>query len=140
MTSTILLETPGNVSFLSQFLHPVLLTPSSFIAYLIYSLNMQPVSLQRASQVAQVLKNLPANAGDWGSIPGSERSLEEGVATHCNIPVCRIPWTEEPGGLLSVGSQRVGHDFARMHARLSMHACTAMQTLLTIIAREHVLS
>ena len=44
-------------------------------------------------------KNLPANAGDVGSIPGSRRSLEEGMATHSSILAWRIPWTEEPGEL-----------------------------------------
>ena len=36
--------------------------------------------------------------------------LEKGIATHSSIPACRIPWTEEPGRLQSMGSQRVGHD------------------------------
>ena len=55
-----------------------------------------------ASQVALVVKNLPANAEDirdTGSIPGSRRSLEKGMATHCSILAWRIPWAEEPGGL-----------------------------------------
>ena len=41
---------------------------------------------------------------------GCEDPLEEGMATHSRILVWRIPWAEEPGGLQSVGSQRVGHD------------------------------
>ena len=41
---------------------------------------------------------------------GQEDPLEEGMATHSSILAWRIPWTEEPGGLESVGSQRVGHD------------------------------
>ena len=60
-----------------------------------------------------VVENQPANAGDVrdvGSIPGSEDPLEEGMATHSSILVWRIPWTEEPGGLWSMGLQRVGHD------------------------------
>ena len=58
-------------------------------------------------------KNLPANAGDTGevdSIPGWEDSLEEKMATHSSILAWRIPSTEEPGGLQSLGSQRVGHN------------------------------
>ena len=39
-----------------------------------------------------------------------EVSLEEGMATHARIPAWRIPWTEDPGRLQSIGSQRVGHD------------------------------
>ena len=45
-------------------------------------------------------------------ILGPEDPLEEGMATHSSILAWRIPWTEEPGGLLSVGSQRVGQDSA----------------------------
>ena len=55
-----------------------------------------------ASQVVLVVKNLPANAGDLrdaGSIPGSEDSLEEGMATHSSFLAWRIPWIEELGGL-----------------------------------------
>ena len=62
---------------------------------------------------ALVVKNLPACAGnvrDPGSIPGSGRSPGGGRATHSSILAWRIPWTVEPGGLQSVGSQRVGHN------------------------------
>ena len=48
------------------------------------------------------------NAGDPDSIPGREDPLEKGMATHSSILAWRIPWTEEPGGLQSMGSQRVG--------------------------------
>ena len=60
-----------------------------------------------------VVKNLPANAEDVrdeGLILGSGTSLEEGTATHSSILTWRIPWTEEPVRLRSVGSQRVRHD------------------------------
>ena len=53
-----------------------------------------------------VVENPPANAGDERDaslIPGSGRSLEEGMATHSSILAWRIPWTEEPGGLQSMG-------------------------------------
>ena len=62
--------------------------------------------------MALLVKNLLANAGDkrhGGSIPGSEDSLEKGMATHSSVLVWRIPWTEEPGGLQSIASQRAGH-------------------------------
>ena len=42
-------------------------------------------------------KNLPVNAGDSGSIPGSEDPLEKEMATHSSILAWEIPWTEEPG-------------------------------------------
>ena len=60
-----------------------------------------------------MIKTPPANTGDTrdtDSIPGEEDSLEEGMATHPSILAWRIPWTEEPGGLQSMGPQRVGHD------------------------------
>ena len=56
------------------------------------------------------VKNLPANAGDLGFIPGWEDPLEKGMATHSSTLAWLSPWTEEPGGLQSLGSQRVGHD------------------------------
>ena len=58
-----------------------------------------------------MVKNLPANAGDTGSIPGSGSSPGEGNGNPLQYSSWRIPWTEEPGGLLSMVSQRVGHDF-----------------------------
>ena len=54
-----------------------------------------------------VVKNLPAN--EVCSL-GGEDPLEEEKATHSSILVWEIPWTEEPGGLQSVGSPRVGHE------------------------------
>ena len=58
------------------------------------------------------VKNLPANAGDVGSIPGSGSSLEKGMATHSRILAWRIPRKEEPDGLQTMGSQRVRHSWA----------------------------
>ena len=55
-------------------------------------------------------KESACNAGDLGLIPGSEDALEEGMATHSSIPAWRMPWTEEAGGLQSMGLQVVGHD------------------------------
>ena len=57
-----------------------------------------------------MVKNPPANAGDTGLIPGWEGPLEKEMATHPSILAWRIPWAEEPGGLQSMGWQRVGHD------------------------------
>ena len=53
---------------------------------------------------------LPCNEGDPGLIPGSKDSLEKEMATHSSFLAWRIPQTEEPGGLQSIGSQRVGRD------------------------------
>ena len=66
-----------------------------------------------ASQVALVVKNSSASAGDARMrirSLGREDPLEKEMATHSSILAWRIPRTEEPGGLLSMGSQRVGHD------------------------------
>ena len=60
-----------------------------------------------------MVKNPPAKVGttgDIGSILGQEDPLEEGMVTHSSILAWRIPRIEEPGGLQSVESQRVGHD------------------------------
>ena len=57
-----------------------------------------------------VAKNLPANAGDSGWIPGLRRSPGEGNTTHSSIFAWKIPGMEEPGRLQSVGSLRVGHN------------------------------
>ena len=54
----------------------------------------------------------PRDAGDVGSIAGSVRSLEEGMAAHSSVLAWRIPWTEEPGGLQSMWSQTVKHDWS----------------------------
>ena len=55
-------------------------------------------------------KNPPAMQDTWVQFLGQEDPLEKGMVTHCSILAWRIPWTEEPGGLQSMGSQRVGHD------------------------------
>ena len=68
------------------------------------------IILHRASLVAQTVKNLPAILETWVRSLGWEDPLEKGMATHSSILAWRIPWTEEPGGLQSTGSQKVGHD------------------------------
>ena len=62
--------------------------------------------------MAQLVKNPPAMRETWIRSLGWEDPLEKEVATHSNILAWRIPWTEEPGGLQSMGLQRVGHDWA----------------------------
>ena len=57
-----------------------------------------------------VVKNLPANAGDTGSIPGQEDPPENEMTTHSSIFAWEIPWTEEPGRLQFMGLQRVRHN------------------------------
>ena len=57
-----------------------------------------------------VIKNLPAKQETWVQSPSQEDPLEKEVATHPSILAWEIPWAEEPGGLQSMGSQRVRHD------------------------------
>ena len=64
----------------------------------------------KTSLVAQMVKKLPAIQETWVQSLGQEDPLEKGMATHSSILACRIPWTEEPGGLQPMGSQRVGHN------------------------------
>ena len=63
-----------------------------------------------ASLVAQMVKHLPTTWETWVQSLGWEDPLEKEMATHSSIHAWKIPWTKEPGGLHSMGSQRVGHD------------------------------
>ena len=63
-----------------------------------------------ASLVAQRLKRLPVTQETRVQSLGGKDPLEKGMATHSSTLAWRIPWTEEPGGLQSMGSQRVRHD------------------------------
>ena len=71
--------------------------------------------LLRASLVAQIVKNLPATQEIRVQLLGQEDPLEKGMVTRASILAWRVPWTEEPGGLLSMGSQRVRHGCATTH-------------------------
>ena len=71
-----------------------------------------PLHCSWASLVAQAVKNPPAIRETWVRFLSWEDPLEKGTATHSSILAWRIPWTEEPGELQSMGSQRVRHDWA----------------------------
>ena len=88
---------------LSSFLDRSILLSLTYPRILLLSL------LSWASLVAQKVKNLPAMKTQVRFL-GWEDPLEKGMATHSSIVAWRIPWTEEPGGLQSIGSQRVGYD------------------------------
>ena len=60
--------------------------------------------------MAQTVKNLAAMQETWVRSLGREDPPEKEMATHSSILAWRIPWTEEPGGLQSMGLQRVGHN------------------------------
>ena len=64
----------------------------------------------QTSLVAQMVKRLPTMWETWVRSLGREDPLEKEMATHSSTLAWRIPWMEEPGGLKSMGSQRVGHD------------------------------
>ena len=68
------------------------------------------LGLLLASPVAQMVKNLPAIQETQVQSLGQEDPLEEGMATHSSILAWRMSWTEEPGGLQSLGSPRVRHN------------------------------
>ena len=83
-----------------------------------------------------VVKNPLTSAGDVGDrglIPGLGRSPEGGKATHPSIIAWKIPWTEEPGRLQSMGWQRVRHERATEHTHIIQVTgtlCIAQETLL----------
>ena len=82
--------------------------------YLITTFHLIVILIHRASLVAQTVKNLPArretSVRSLGWKDSLEKGMEKAMATHSSILACRIPWTEEPGGLQSVGLQRVRHN------------------------------
>ena len=69
-----------------------------------------PEPPEKAFLVAQTVKNPPEMWETQVRSLGQEDPLEKGMATHSSILAWRVPWTEEPGGLQSMGSPRVGHD------------------------------
>ena len=72
-----------------------------------------------------MVKNLSATQGTWVLSLGREDTLEKGMATHSSILAWRIPWTEEPGGLESMGSERIGRDqHTHTHNCISKHSCS----------------
>ena len=69
--------------------------------------NKESIGIESAACL--VAKNLPAMQETWVQSLGQDNPLEKGMATHSSIPL-RIPWTEEPGGLQFMGSQRDRHN------------------------------
>ena len=70
------------------------------------------VTFMWASLVTQIVENLPAMQETWVQSLGRADSLEKGMATHSSIVTWRIPWTEEPGGLIV-------HEFAKNRTQMS---------------------
>ena len=82
------------------------------------------IHVHMASLVAQLVKSLPAMWETWVQSLGWEDPLETEMATYSSILACRIPSTEEPGGLQSTGSQRVGHNWGT-----DTHTCMYISVL-----------
>ena len=76
----------------------------AFLEKFVISVYIHPAFMW-ASLMAQIVKNLPVMQETWVRSLGREDPLEKGVATHSSILAWRIPWTEEPGGLPSMGLQ-----------------------------------
>ena len=89
-----------------------------------------------ASLVAQMVKNLPAMQETWVQSLGWKDLLEEGMATHSNILSWRIPGSEEPGGLLSMGLHRVGHDWSDLAAAAVKSSLNTSNQCLISIHKE----
>ena len=83
----------------------LLMRPLASSCFLITRKFAKSLALPQTWSYGSAIKNLPANAGDLGLIPGLGRSLEEEMATSSNILAWEIPWTEEPGRLQSMGVQ-----------------------------------
>ena len=64
------------------------------------------IRVDQTSMVTETVKNPPSMKETWVQSLGQEDPLEKGVATHSSVPAWEIPWTEEPGGLQSTGSQK----------------------------------
>ena len=73
----------------------------------IFSAALPPTPVAQGLSAGTVVRNPPATLETWGPSPGWEGPLEKEMATHSSTLVCGIPWTEQPGGLWSTGSQSV---------------------------------
>ena len=88
-------------------------------------IHTQVSALSRVSLVAQTVKCPPAMRETWLWSLGQEGPLEKETATHSSILAWKIPWTEKPGGLQSMGLQKVGHDW-----ETSLFLITEIQCLI----------
>ena len=104
--------------FIVQLSHPYMTTGKT-IALIRRTFVGKVMSLLFNMLSAQRLKNLPGTRETWVWSLGQEDTLEKEMATHSSILAWRIPWTEEPGGLQSTGSQKVRHNWATSLSTLS---------------------
>ena len=91
-----------------------------------------------------VVKNLPANVGDLQETHvqslGHEDPLKKEMATHSSTLAWRIPWTEEPGGLLSMGSQRVSPSESSSPRRMSLLLTSSHSELCSVLQTDHMIT
>ena len=90
-----------------------------------------------------MVKNLRALQEIWVRSLGREDALEKGTAAHSSVLAWRIPWTEEPGGLLSVGSNRVGHGWGTNTTTPLLSISVQRRTILIMLGflnYEHAVS
>ena len=83
--------------------------------------------------MVQTVKNLPAMQETWVQSLGQEDPLEKRMATHSSTLTWRIPWTEEPDWLQSMGSQRLEHDLATEHACISEYKDISYGTNISLL-------
>ena len=91
-----------------SFIHPEIFLSNAFLPRTMFKFGDADINL--ASPVVQTVTNLVAMWETWIRSLGQEDPLEKGMATHSSILPWRVPWTEEPGGLQSMGLQIVRHD------------------------------
>ena len=89
------------------------------------------LNISFSSLIAQLVKNLPAMQETPIWFLSQEDSLEESMATHSSTFVWRIPWTEEPGGLHSIGSHRVRRDWSYFSTGAHKHLQTLSQRIVS---------
>ena len=89
--------------------------------------------------MAQTVKRLPTMRETWVRSLRQEDPLEKEMATHSSTLAWKIPWMEEPGRLQSVGSQRVGHDWTRLHLPERSRASLVAQLVKTLPAMQGTL-
>ena len=104
---------------------------------------LNPFILQRTSLVAQTVKRLPTMQDTRVRSLGQEDPLEKAMATHSSTLAWKIPWTEEHGTLQSMGSQKVGHDWATSLSFYRRRSCVSdslnsIKELRTIIYQVEI--
>ena len=116
---------------MSSLVRLFILSPTSnhFRNTLVFSFKRCQKLTIMAFQVVLVVKNPPANGGNSRDVwsLGQEDPVEEGTATHFGILSWRIPWTEESGGLWSIGSRRAGHDWSDLAHMPCHYHCVSLE-------------